>query len=345
MDSAPDQVTSRESAAGEPAPRFLVTGARGFVGRHLVPALAAAGAVVDGLDVPLPAGHQDPAWLVLHRRLGGDCALGAEAAARDLAVRLETGRYAGIYHLAGQSSAGASFADPAGTVTANLLGTLELLEALRLLAAARAAPPRLLVVGSAEEYGAAAPRDRPCREEDPVLPISPYGTSKAAATQLCLQYHRCFGLPVIATRSFNHTGPGQDTRFAFPSFAAQLAAIEAGRQEPVLQAGDLTPTRDFLDVRDVAAAYLALMRHGRPGRVYNVCSGSALTIGDGLQILLGACSVAVRVAAVASRQRPADIPYLVGDPTALCRDTGWQRRYDMPDTLRGLLADARRSIA
>lgn len=304
-------------------------------------ALQAAGTTVEGLDVPPAAGRDDPAWLVHHRRLG---TAGSEAA-RGLAACLADGQYTAVYHLAGQSSAAASFSDPAGTIAANLLGTLELLEALRLLQLAQAPPPRLLTVGSAEEYGAAAPRDRPCREDDPLLPLSPYGTSKAAATQLSLQYGRSFGLPIIAARSFNHTGPGQDTRFVFPSFAAQIAAVEAGRQAPVLHTGDLSPVRDFLDVRDVAAAYLTLMDKGSCGRLYNVCSGSPLTIGEGLQILLGLSAAEIQVQPEASRLRPAEIPYLVGDPTALRQDTGWRARRSLVETMRDLLEVARRNLA
>lgn len=337
--------------------RILVTGARGFVGRHLVAALQADGAGVDGLDRPLPAaaaetaaaaGAADPPWLIHQRELGAPSADGGTAHHPDgrfLAELLAAGRYAAVYHLAGQSSAGASFRDPAGTVQANLFGTLELLEALRQLAAASLPVPRALVVGSAEEYGAAARPDRPCREDDPVLPLSPYATSKAAATLLCQQYHRAFDLPVIAVRAFSHTGPGQDRRFVFPDFAAQIAACEAGRQEPVLRTGDLTPARDFLDVRDVVAAYAALVAHGRPGHIYNVCSGSALTIREGLEILLGLSSIRVQIVPEAARLRPADIACLYGDPTALQTATGWRPRRVFADTLRDLLEAARRNLS
>lgn len=321
--------------------RALVTGARGFVGRHLAHALHAAGQTVIGLDRPPADARPDPAWLCHHRDLGQ----ATPGAVADLAALIDAEHVAAIYHLAGQSSAGASFGDPAGTVRANLLGTLEVLEALRLLQADGRPVPRLLCVGSAEEYGAAAGADRPCREVDPVLPVSPYGTTKAAATQLCVQYHRSFGVPVIAVRAFSHTGPGQDRRFVFPSFAAQLVAIERGRHEPVIRTGDLSPRRDYLDVRDVVLAYEALVARGEPGRVYNVCSGSGLTIRQGLDILLGLSSVAVRVETDPARLRPADIPCLVGDPAALVAATGWRPRYDFDTTLRDLLEAARRDTA
>ena len=312
-------------------PRVLVTGALGFVGRHLVTSLQADGVKTDTLDRPGTGAQHS-------LELGS----GDPSAMTDL---LQAGCYDAVYHLAGQSSAGASFQDPAGTVRGNLLGTLEILEAARHLADSDRPIPRLLLVGSAEEYGAATPADRPCREGDPVMPISPYGTSKAAATQLACQYHQRFDLPVIPVRAFSHTGPGQDERFVFPAFAAQIAAIEAGRQEPVIRTGNLNPERDYLDVRDVVTAYRALVDQAKAGQIYQVCSGSALTIGQGLEILLGLSGAQVEVVPDPLRMRPADIPRLVGDPGRLKADTGWQPRHLFTDTLRDLLEVARQTLS
>lgn len=317
---------------------MLITGAVGFVGRHLAAALAADGVPWLGLDRPA-AVAASPAPDLASWQLGEP----DEQAPRRLADLIEHRKIRALVHLAGQSSAGASFGDPAGTMHANLLGTLEVLEALRLLADARRPVPTTLVVGSAEEYGAAAPRHGRCQEDQPILPLSPYGTSKAAATLLCRQYWQAFDLPVIAVRAFSHTGPGHDPRFVFPSFAAQIAAIEAGRADPVLKVGDLSPDRDYLDVRDVVRAYRALLGQGEPGAVYNVCSGSSLTIGRGLEILLGLSTAEIRVEADPDRMRPADIPRLVGDPSRLRQATSWSPRIPFTDTLRDLLEAARRN--
>ncbi|MEZ4386610.1 MAG: GDP-mannose 4,6-dehydratase [Candidatus Krumholzibacteriia bacterium] len=319
---------------------LLITGATGFVGRHLTARLDADGIAWSGLDRPAQVQAADRPDRLTSWELGGP----DSDAPQRLARLIGDGAVGGVVHLAGQSSAGASFGDPAGTMRANLGGTLELLEALRALQAAGRPVPVTLVVGSAEEYGAAAPRADRCREDQAILPISPYGTSKAAATLLCGHYRRAFGLPVIAARAFSHTGPGQDERFVFPSFAAQIAAIEAGRADPVIRVGDLSPDRDYLDVRDVVHAYLALLASGEPGRIYNVCSGSSLTIRQGLEILLGLSSVAVRIESDPARLRPVDIPRLVGDPSRLEQATGWTPRVDFADTLRDLLEAARRNL-
>jgi len=308
----------------------LITGALGFVGRHLAAALAADGTRVVGLDREV--GTAPPA--------GWSCEaidlLDGAAVAR-LVADLQP---AAIYHLAAASSAGASFADPRATLEGNLLGAVNLLEAVR--ARPDGGRPRLLLVGSGEEYGAAARPDRLCREDNPLEPVSPYGVSKAAQTLLGRQYHRSWGLPVVMTRSFNHTGPGQDTRFVFPSFAAQIAAAEAGRREPVLEVGDLAAARDLLDVRDVVAAYRQLAARGRAGEVYNVCSGRALTIREGLQILLQHASVDVEIRQDPARMRPAEIPCLAGDPGKLNRDTGWQPAIPFRQTLAELLERTRK---
>ncbi len=335
----------------------LVTGALGFVGPHLVDALLAAGGAVVGVDLPRPTGElparrgpfsrQDDQTRTGAARYAGpagtwECVLQSLEDGPALADLIARIRPTAVYHLAAQSSAAASFADPRGAVLGNLGGVLSLLEAVRALP--EAARPVVVVAGSAEEYGAAA-GDEPCREDDPVLPTSPYAVSKAAQTLLCRQYHRAWGVPVIVARAFSHTGPGQDTRFVFPSFAAQIAAAERGERAPELWVGNLTPARDFLDVRDVVTAYLALCARGRPGEIYNICSGRALTIRDGLEILLGAARLPLAVRQDPDRLRPADVPRLVGDPAKLRRETGWEPVCDFSRTLRELLENARRPQA
>jgi len=339
-------------------PCNLVTGALGFVGTHLVTALVRAGLPVVGAGkhpggvLPARAGRfalaePDPALPGAVTYAGPDgrfwyvpLALEDPAPVADLVGRLDL---AAVYHLAAQSSAAVSFREPRETFAANVTGTLNLFEALRALP--EAARPVVVSVGTCEEYGVQADTSRPLTEDAPLNPVSPYAVSKAAQTLLGLQYARSWDLPIIPVRAFSHTGPGHDTRFAFPSFARQIAAAEAGAGPAEIRTGDLSAVRDFLDVRDVVAAYRLLAQGGQPGRVVNVCSGRGLTIARGLEILVRGARCPVTVARDPARGRPSDTPWLVGDNTRLVQDTGWMPEHDIEDTLMGLLAEARREFA
>jgi GDP-4-dehydro-6-deoxy-D-mannose reductase len=202
-----------------------------------------------------------------------------------------------------------------------------------------------VAVGSAEEYGPQPEGTALLDENAPLAPVSPYAVSKAAGTLLCRQYHLSYGVPVVIARPFSHTGPGQHPRFAFPSFARQIAAAEAGEGPSEIRTGDLSPVRDFLDVRDVARAYVALAARGRPGEIYNICSGTALTMAEGLRILVAAAAVPIEVRRDPSRDRPSDTPRLVGDNRKLRAETGWQPEREAASALLDLLAEARKEFA
>jgi GDP-4-dehydro-6-deoxy-D-mannose reductase len=307
--------------------RVLVTGVSGFVGRHLARVLAERGAAVHGTGA-------DPGT----PRIDGVHAYAAGFDVRDAAVvldRVAAWRPDAIVHLAGQASAGRSFDDPVGTFRVNAAGTWNLLESVR-----RAAPrARALVVGSADVYGS-QPEGSRVGEDAPLRPVSPYGLSKAAA-DLLAQMAAEDGLDVVRSRSFAHAGPGQDPRFAVPSWARQIAAIEAGAAEAVIRVGNLEVTRDLCDVRDVARAYVDLLERGVTGRAYNVCRGEGLRMADVLGALVAMARARVRIEVDPSLHRPADLPYLVGDPTAIGRDVGWSARIALDETLRAVLEDAR----
>jgi GDP-4-dehydro-6-deoxy-D-mannose reductase len=311
------------------AATVLLTGANGFVGPHLASALVASGRRVHGAALGPPP--STPALAGWHT-----------ADIRDpdsLVAAVENARPDAVVHLAGQSSAAVSFDDPAETFRVNALGTWNLLEAVR-----KAAPrARVIVVGSAESYGP-QPEGTRVNESAPFRPVSPYGLSKAAADAFADNAGRTHGLDVVRTRSFAHAGPGQTPRFALPSFAQQIAAIEAGRAEPVLRVGNLDVTRDITDVRDVAAAYVALIERGAAGAAYNVCSGRSLRLSDVTGQLVSRARVPIRIDVDRARFRPADVPYLVGDPTAIRRDCGWQATTPVEQILDDLLADWRGRI-
>jgi GDP-4-dehydro-6-deoxy-D-mannose reductase len=211
------------------------------------------------------------------------------------------------------------------------------------LTALRAAAPRARLVnaGSSDMYGAVDPGELPIGEETPLRPVTVYGASKAAAELAAMQWARAYGLDVVGARSFNHTGPGQDPSFVCPALARQVAAIEVGRQEPVLRVGNVDTVRDFSDVRDVAAGYAALLERGRTGTVYNLCSGEGTSISEVIALLRAHARVPMRVRSDPALRRASDVPRLVGTHERATRDTGWRPRIPLAETLAAVLDDWR----
>src|SRR5580704_4349765 len=303
--------------------RALVTGASGFVGRFLVDALRR-----DGAEVLACGGPRDA---------NGDCFTIDLADARTLRAALETIRPTHVFHLAAQTFVPESLQSPIETYEANAMGTARLAQAVREYAGD---PPRIVFTSSAEVYGVRDPGEFPLSETLDCRAITPYGASKAAAEAMLLAASRSFGLDVVIARAFNHIGPGQNERFVVASMAAQLARIAAGGA-PLLSIGNLSAARDFLDVRDVVAAYLALARDGESGQVYNVCSGRAVAIRDVLRELIAIAHVPVEVREDPTRKRSPDIPLLVGSSEKLQSRTGWQPRIALTRSLRDIYEAAR----
>ena len=198
----------------------------------------------------------------------------------------------------------------------------------------------MLVVSSSEVYGP-QPEGTRVREDAPRRPVSPYASSKAEAERLALACAQEYGADVVVARAFAHTGPGQAPRFVVPSFALQIAAIESRSAEPCLWVGNLEVTRDLSDVRDVVRAYLALLLRGRTGAIYNVCRGEGVRLTAVVASLIGLARIPVRIETDPARLRPADVPWLVGDPALIARDTGWRAEIPLETTLRDVLEEWR----
>ncbi|NOJ83695.1 GDP-mannose 4,6-dehydratase [Myxococcus xanthus] len=299
--------------------RILVTGADGFVGRHLCALLRAAGDEVVEAHGPRGEGVNSNA---LHFDVANEASVKAAVAE----VKPE-----GIIHLAGFSSVAKSHHNPSRVFAVNTMGVVHLLTAVR-----ESVPKaRVVLVGSGEVYGP-VPEGTRATEDTPAVPLSPYAASKSAAELAAVQFHRSYGLEVVMARPFNHLGAGQDPTFVVPSFAAQIRAIGLGTVDPVLRTGNLDAVRDFSHVRDVVEAYRLLLDKGAPGQAYNIGSGEGRTIRSLLEEMLSLAGVNARIELDPARLRPSDIPSLVGAPDKL-KALGWAPKLTVADALRDVL--------
>jgi GDP-4-dehydro-6-deoxy-D-mannose reductase len=238
-----------------------------------------------------------------------------------------------IFHLAAQSFVPTSWNAPAETMSINVLGEVNLLEAVR---GARL-DPLIHIAGSSEEYGQVLPDEIPIKETNPLRPLSPYAVSKVAQEMLALQYWHSYGMRTIVTRAFNHEGPRRGDVFVTSSFAKQVAEVELGKRPPTILVGDLSPQRDWTDVRDVVRAYWLALEKGKPGEVYNIGSGRCRTVKEMLDTLLSFSSAKIRVQQDPSRLRPSDVMLLLGDSSKFQQATGWKPAIPLERTLEDSL--------
>lgn len=293
--------------------KLYVTGASGFVGHHLARVVSEGGFGECEL-------HEMPESLDIRDR---------EA----LQASLVAAQPDWVIHLAARSFVPESFAHPRETLDVNLLGTLNLLCALKDMNF----QGRLLYVSSGDVYGAVPESAIPVTESRWPEPRNPYAVSKIAAETLCLQWHRSEKLDVIVARPFNHIGPGQNERFVVPALARQVFSIGAGSQEPTMLVGDIDVTRDFSDVRDVVAAYAALLCRGRSGQTYNVSSGRESSVRSILHTLCALARVDPVIAQDESRLRPSEQRRMVADCQLLRTDTGWAPAIPLETSLQQIL--------
>ncbi len=310
--------------------RVLVTGADGFVGAWLVRRLLQAGHQVHGA---MRAGSFPPAILTAEERqsvrwLSFDL---ADASSMNL---LADDRPEALVHLAALASGSEARRDPGLAWNLNAAGSARLLEAMGRARQAGTADPQILLVSTGEVYGEAGPSLR--LETDLLNPCSPYAASKVGAEVAAREVGKRTGLRVVVARPFAHTGPGQTDQYVAPAFVARLrAARRAGA--PVVKTGNLEPVRDFLDVRDVVEAYLALLTRGAPGEAYNIASGQGITLTELFHRLAAAVGVRAIPEVDASLARGSDLRHLVGDAAKLRGATGWFPRITLEQTLRDLV--------
>ena len=307
--------------------RVLVTGIGGFVGPWLRQALEKHGHEVHGL---MREGDEAPPGVPAHR---------ADVTRRsEVEQVLRDVRPDWIIHLAAISSVPEAEADPETAYGINVGGTIALMAAMRAVTPSA----RLLWVGSSDAYGAVRPEDLPVTEETPFRPLSVYGASKAAGDVAAAQWARSYGLDIVRARPFNHTGPGQRATFVSAAFAQQIARMERGEQEPVLRVGNAEPVRDFSDVRDIMAGYVALLERGRSGEAYNLCAGEGVSIAEVIALLRTHAKVPMRVWSDPELRRPVDVERIVGSHAKATAETGWSPRIPLGETLRDVLDDWRK---
>jgi GDP-4-dehydro-6-deoxy-D-mannose reductase len=245
-----------------------------------------------------------------------------------------------IFHLAAQSFVPLSWQAPAATFNTNVIGTLNILEAVK----DSGKKAVIQLAGSSEEYGMVYENETPIKETNPLRPLSPYGVSKVAADLLCQQYYKSYGIKVIVTRGFNHSGARRGVNFVTSNFARQIAMIEKGA-EPMIHVGDLTARRDWTDVRDVVRAYWMIAHSGKYGEVYNVCTGKTWSISQMLDTLLTFTDKSqLEIVQDSDRMRPSDVPILLGDCSKLKRVIDWKPEISFEQMLESLLNYWRKKI-
>ena len=309
----------------------LVTGAAGFVGQWLTRALLEKGETVFGLSM---TGEPAPGVLSTSEIDSITWLSGDLRNSEDVDAALETARPDTVYHLAAVSHIPQAAADPAMAFDVNTLGTVRLLNSVERHSPKGRNRTRTLVVGSAEQYGVHPAKSYPLSEEAAQHPITVYAASKAAQEIVALSAARGQQMDVVATRSFTHSGPGQDERFLLPSLVKRVAQLrESGGSE--LPLGNMTPVRDFLHVADVVAAYITLCEGADSGQVFNVCSGEGRTVKQIAEAVLKIGGVRAVPKSDPSLVRPVDLPMLVGDNSKL-RATGWEPAFTFDDMVTDL---------
>ena len=301
----------------------LVIGAAGFVGSYLIEEMYSCG--IDSYATKLP--HER---LEHERAKVYDLDILSKEAIVTLLLEIRPDY---IFHLAAQSSVGLSWKNPGLTVDVNIKGSINVMDAVRELYY----KPRVLLIGSGEEYGHIRPGETPIREDNLLRPGNIYAANKACQNMIGSIYAQAYDMQMMMVRSFNHIGPGQAPMFVVSDFCKQVAEIEKGLREPVMYVGNLAAKRDFTDVRDVVKAYVGLIQQGVPGETYNMGSGHAVEIRKILDMIISLSEKEIRVEIDPNKIRPVDVPIIEADITKIHELTGWKPQIELNQTIRDTL--------
>ncbi len=310
--------------------RALITGINGFVGSHLAEYLLSSHKELEVFGtVHGRTANNDNIKAILPKIKTIECDI---VDSHSISTTIREVEPDIVFHLAAQAFVPASWRSPAETLSTNIIGSMNLFEAIR----KSSKDTRVQIAGSSEEYGLVLPEETPIKETNQLRPLSPYGVSKAAMDLLGYQYHKSYGLKIVRTRAFNHEGPRRGENYVTSNWAKQLAEIEAGIKEPVIEVGNLESFRDFTDVRDMVKAYYLAATKCKAGEVYNICSGKAYKMKDMLDMIisLSKSKKQIKVRTDPSRLRPSDVELLLGDYSKFAKETGWKPEIPFEKTLK-----------
>ena len=308
--------------------RALITGVCGFAGSHLADYLLThTDLEVYGTDIVSNGAN------IAHIRDDLELIVGDMSDAEVASEILSKANADYVFHLAAQAFVPLSWSNPWQTMENNIRSQLNILEIL----VGSGARPKVLVVGSADEYGMILPDELPVTEDTPLRPYSPYAVSKIAQDMLGYQYFVSHGLPIVRVRPFNHIGTRQSPAFVTSDFAKQIAEIEDRRREPRLFVGNLEAKRDFTDVRDMVRGYYLALERGEDGEVYNLGAERAYSIREALEALLEMSEAQIDVVQDPSRMRPSDVPVVVSDCSKFRQRTGWRATVNLRESLKEIL--------
>ncbi|MCD6452286.1 MAG: GDP-mannose 4,6-dehydratase [Acidobacteria bacterium] len=310
--------------------RVLITGITGFVGSHLADYILKNHPEAEIYGTKRWRSRTENIEHIKDKIKILECDLRDGYSVRSLLEAIHPDK---IFHLAAQSFVPTSWNAPAESLTTNILGELNIFEAVKQLKI----DPWIQVACSSEQYGLVYEDELPIKETNPLRPLSPYAVSKIGQDYLAYQYYMSYKMKIVRTRGFNHTGPRRGDVFVCSNFARQIVEIEKGKREPVLYVGNLDARRDFTDVRDMVRAYWLALEYCDPGEVYNIASGVAYSIKEVIDMLLSLTDVKIEIKKDPSRLRPSDVPVLIGDSTKFRKKTGWKPEIPFEQTLRDIL--------